>query len=196
VVLTICLITAPTSWASGGFLTNVGGLPGSHGFGGIWSTGEFVAFDPTGFAIVPGQGLVAQRESGAYTLLYILEQTLWTDCCKQERNIALLSQWGLADEETSPFAWSANIGIQANGLNCSRPHDSAGVGFFYTGLSDDFRSLLSPVFDLQDVYGVELYYNLAVAKCFQLTADLQVIEPAEVAFDTAVVIGLRGTVGM
>ena len=178
------------------FFTEVGGLPGSHGFGGIWSTGEFVSFDPTGFAIVPGQGLVAPRQSGAYSLLYILEQTLWADCCNKDRNIALLSQWGLADEETSPFHWSANVAVQAQGFSCRRPQDTMGVGYFHTGLSEDFRNLLAPLVELQDVNGVELYYNAAIAKCFHLTADLQIIEPAEAASDTAIVFGLRGSIAL
>jgi porin len=178
------------------FFTDVGGLPGSHLFGGIWSTGEFVSFDPTGFAIIPDDGLVVPRQSGAYTLIYVFEQTLWADCCNKNRNVALLSQWGLADERTSPFSWSANVGLQATGISCSRPHDALGVGFFYTGLSDDFQSLLSPLRDLDDVYGAELYYTAAVSKCFQLTADLQVIEPADESNDTAIVFGLRGTVGL
>lgn len=178
------------------FFTDVGGLPGSHGFGGIWSTGEFVSFEPTGFAVVPGNGLVAPRQGGAYTLLYILEQTLWVDRCNKDRNIAVLSQWGLADEETSPIGWSANVGIQAQGLCRNRPQDSIGVGYFYTGLSDDFKNLFSGFLPLDDVHGVELYYNSAVAKCFHVTADLQIIEPAAVANDTAVVLGVRGTVGL
>ena len=71
-----------------------------------------------------------------------------------------------------------------------------GVGYFYTGLSNDFTALLAPQINLQDINGVELYYNAAVTKCFHLTADFQVIEPAEVANDTALVFGLRGTVGL
>jgi hypothetical protein len=52
------------------------------------------------------------------------------------------------------------------------------------------------VLDLHDVNGVELYYNAAISKCFQLTADLQVIEPALAGNETAVVCGVRGTLGM
>lgn len=178
------------------FFTDFGGLPGSQFFGGIWSTGEFVSFDPTGFVIVPDEGIVATPQGGAYTLLYILEQTLWVDGCNKSRNVALLSQWGLADPNTSPIHWSGNVALQAQGLNGCRPQDSMGVGYFYTGLSNDFRNLLSPVLELHDVNGVELYYNAAVTKYFQLTTDLQVIEPARVGNDTAVVFGLRGTVGL
>lgn len=178
------------------FFTDVNGLPGSHYFGGIWSTGKFVSFDPTGFVIVPDEGLVPQRQSGAFTLLYIFEQTLWMDCANPKRNVTLVSGWGLADKETSPINWSANVAIQGTGFNCARPQDSFGVGYFHTGLSSDFKNTLSPFIDLQDVNGVELYYNAAVAKYLHVTADFQVIDPAEKANDTAIVFGLRATVGM
>lgn len=177
------------------FFTDLNGLPGSQGFLGIWSTGEFVAFDPSGFVIVPGQGIVANRQSGAFSLVYIFEQTLWQDCCNKSRNVTLLSQCGLADPETSPINWSGNIALQAQGFNSSRPHDSMGVGYFHTAISDDLKNLLSPVFVLQDIDGVELYYNMAVTKAFQLTSDFQVIEPADERNDTAIVVGLRGTIG-
>jgi porin len=178
------------------FFTKTGGLPGSHLFGGIWATGEYASFDPLSFVILPGQGVVVDRESGAFTLLYILEQTLWADPCNKNRNIGLLSQWGIADEETSPFAWSCNVAIQATGVNRNRPEDAVGIGYFHTGLSDDFVAALSPVFDLHDVDGVELYYKAVVSEMFHITADLQIVEPAEEQFDTAVVFGLRGTLGM
>jgi porin len=178
------------------FFTDINGLPGSHYFGGIWSTGEFVSFDPTGFVIVPGQGLVVDRQTGAYTLLYIFEQTLWMDGCNKKRNVTLLSQWGLAEPETSPVSWSANVGVQATGFNRSRPEDSFGVGYFHTGVSDDLKNALAPTINLQDVNGVEMYYNAAVNKFFHLTADFQVIEPADVTNNTALVFGLRGTIGM
>jgi porin len=178
------------------FFTNIGGLPGSHMFGGIWATGEYASFDPLSFVILPGQGAVVDRQSGAYTLLYILEQKLWVDNCDANRNVGLLSQWGLADEDTSPFSWSCNVAIQAQGLNRRRPQDTVGIGYFHTGLSDAFVDSLSPVFDLDDVDGVELYYSAAVSKCFNLTADLQVIEPAEEQLNTAVVFGIRATLGL
>lgn len=87
------------------------------------------------------------------------------------------------------------MAIQATGLNRHRPQDSIGIGYFHTGLSDDFVNWLSPTFNLQDVDSVELYYSAQASKCFNLTVDLQVIEPAEEQFNTAVVFGLRGTLG-
>jgi porin len=175
--------------------TDFGGQPGSIALGGAWSTGEFVAFDPTGFVIVPGQGLVAPRERGAWSVFTIAEQTLWSDRCNKDRNVSLLSQWAISDEATSPFGWTGNVALQAKGLNRSRPHDSVGVGYFYSALSDDFQNLLSPLLVLDDVQGVEVYYNAALTKGFQLGVNLQVIEPADVSLETAVVFGLRGTIG-
>jgi porin len=174
--------------------TEMGGLPASHMVGGFWSTGEFVAFDPTGFVIVPGQGIVAVPQDGAYTLIYAYEQTLWAGA--DDRHVGLLSQWAYADEATSPIAWSGNVGLQAQGIAAGRPHDRLGAGYFYTGVSDDLRNLLSPVIDLQDTHGVELYYTAAIAPMVFLTADLQAIEPANVDNDTAVVAGLRASIGM
>jgi porin len=178
------------------YYTEVGGLPGSHMFGGIWATGEYASFDPLSFVILPGQGVVVDRERGAYSLLYIGEQTLWADACNEKRNVGLLTQWALCDESTSPFAWTCNVAIQGQGLNRSRPQDAIGVGYFHSALSDDFVDSLNPPFNLGDVDGIELYYSAAISACFNVTADLQVIEPAEEQLNTAVVFGLRGVIGL
>lgn len=178
------------------FFTEFGGLPGSQMFGGVASTGEFTALDPAGWAFIPGQGIVAPEETGAYTLFYIAEQTLWFDDYDRNRNVTLLSQNGYSDENTSPFQWSTNIAIQSKGLLGRRPNDAIGIGGFYTGISNDLQTLVSSVVDVQDVYGAELYYNMEIAKCFHVTGDLQFIEPGNAANDTAVVVGMRATLAL
>lgn len=175
------------------FFTDGAGLPGSHLFGFVGATGDYTSLDPEGFVFVPGQGIVATQQSGTWAALYVLQQQLWRDGCNPGRNVGVLSQWCIADEETSPFLWTGNVAIQGTGFVAGRPADSAGVGYFYTGLSSQFQNLVSPVLDLHDLHGVELYYNAAVAKCFGLTTDLQVIEPADSTNDTAIVLGMRGT---
>lgn len=177
------------------FFTEFGGMPGSHGFCGTYGTGDFTTFDQTGFVFVPGQGILAPREEGTYSILYFYEQTLWMDCCDPTRNIGLLSQWGVADEDTSPIGWSGNIAVQAKGWNCRRPKDAFGVGYFHTELTDDFKTLIAPLTPLQDLDGVEVYYTAAVSKLL-VTGSLQVIEPAEIANDTCVVAGVRLSLGM
>jgi porin len=172
--------------------TDLGGLPGSHLFAGTWAAGQFTTLDPLDWVILPGQGLVAPDESGSWSLLYALEQKLWVDPCNESRSLGLLSAWGLADKKTNPFAWVGNVAIQGQGLIPCRERDAIGVGYFYSGLSGDFKSLLSAAtLDVDDVQGVELYYNAEVTPWFHVTADLQVVEPAERTTDTAIVFGLR-----
>jgi porin len=70
-----------------------------------------------------------------------------------------------------------------------RDLDRFGAGFFYNGLSDELKS--QGVVSLQDEYGVELFYNYAISAAVMLTADLQVVEPAVVNYDTAIIPGVR-----
>jgi porin len=71
-----------------------------------------------------------------------------------------------------------------------------GVAYFYSGLSGDVKDLLDPRVVVDDVQGVEIYYNAAITPWFQLTADLQVLDPAIPAEDTALVLGLRGKIDL
>lgn len=176
------------------FFTEFGGLPGSHAFMGTWAGGHFTVLDRTGWSFIPGDGIVAGRQSGSWSLQYILEQRLWADPCCNTRSIGILSQWGLADPKTSPYAWICNVSLQALGLVACREQDTMGVGYFYSGLSGDLKELFPRALPLQDVHGVELYYNAAITPWFHLTADLQVVEPANAERDTALVLGLRGKV--
>ena len=75
--------------------------------------------------------------------------------------------------------------------------DTLGVGYFYSDLSGDFKSLLAAAaLDVGDLQGVELYYNAEFTPWFHVTADLQVIEPAERTSDTALVLGLRAKIDL
>jgi porin len=176
------------------FFTEFGGLPGSHVFLGSWASGDFTALDPTGWEFLPGIGLIPVQSSGSWSLVYVLEQKLWVDPCCEERSIGLLSQWGLADPETCPTEWSCNVSLQAQGLIACREQDTMGVGYFYNGLSGDLKNLFPRLLGLNDVQGVELYYNAAITPWFHLTADLQFVEPAVSRRDTATVLGLRGKI--
>ncbi len=176
------------------FFTEFRGLPGSHGFMGTWASGEFTSLDRTGWSFIPGAGIVPGEQSDSWSLQYILEQRLWADPCCDKRNIGILSQWGLADPKTSPYAWICNVSLQAQGLVACREQDTMGVGYFYSGVSADLKNLFPRLLPLDDVQGVELYYNAAITPWFHLTADLQVVEPANSERDTALVLGLRGKV--
>jgi porin len=169
-------------------------LPGSHALLGIYSNKKYRSTDPESWVFVPDVGIVAGEETGTWNLTYFWEQKLWVDPCDAQRNIGALTSLGLSDGNPNPVRWGATVAVQAQGLVSDRPADTMGVSYFYTGLSSDFKSLGGRLIDLQDVQGVELYYNAAVTPWFHLTADLQIVEPADESKDTAVVIGLRGKI--
>ena len=135
------------------------GRPGSHAVIGTWASGDFTELDPLGWAIIPGQGIVAPESSGSWSVQYIYEQKLWVDPCNEKRNMGLLSWCGYADPENSPFEWVANVSLQTQGLFCGRENDTMGAGYFYTGISDDFKNLLAGTVPVDDLQGVEIYYT-------------------------------------
>jgi porin len=175
------------------FFTEMNGLPGSHGFVGNYSTRTYTSVDPLSWTVIPGQGLVAGEETGSWGLAYIYDQVFWADRCNEKRNLRLMSQWALADGNPSPVRWSFNVAIQGQGLIHGRELDTMGVGYFYDELSSDFKQLVStlPTLELEDVQGVELYYNAEITPWFHLTGDLQIIDNENVGDDTAIILGLR-----
>jgi len=176
------------------FFTEFGGLAGSHLFLGTWATGSFTSLDRTGWEFLPEIGLAPPQSNSSWSLVYILEQKLWVDPCCGQRNIGLLSEWGIADPETCPYAWTGNVSLQAQGLIGCREQDTMGVGYFYSGLSGDVKDLFPLALPLRDAQGAELYYNAAITRWFHVTADLQFVQPALKANDTAVVLGLRAKI--
>ncbi len=173
------------------FFTEIGGLPGSHGVLGSWASGDYTSLDPTGWSFDPVTGLVSSEQSTSWSIQYILEQTLWADAQNPGRNLGLMSQWGYADPETCPYEWIANVSVQGQGLIPGREQDRIGVGYFYSGLSDDFQNLVDPIVPVGDLWGAELYYNAAITPWFRVTGDVQFVRPGVRANDTAVVLGLR-----
>ncbi len=180
------------------FFTDLCGLKGSHGFLGNYSTRTYTSLDPLSWGVIPGQGLTAGEKTGSWTLAYILDQMVWMDCCNENRNLRLFSQFALADGNPAPHRWSFNVSLQGQGLIHGRPADTMGAGYFYNQLSSDFKRLVNvlPGSDLRNTQGVELYYNYAVTPWFRLTADLQVIENQNVDDDTALILGMRAKIDL
>ena len=81
--------------------------------------------------------------------------------------------------------------VETYGLMKSRPHDRMGVSGWKNWLSDNYMDLVSPVADLQDLWGFELYYNYEVTPWSHLTADLQLVENEWEDDDFAVIPGVR-----
>ncbi|HBN79520.1 MAG TPA: hypothetical protein DD473_27600 [Planctomycetaceae bacterium] len=169
----------------------IDGKAGYQGIVGNYSSRSYRSVDPSSFIFVPGQGIVVGEESGSWTLTHLMSQTLWQDCCHPKRNITAYTQFGISDGNPNPIAWSGSASVTANGMIHGRENDAIGIGYYYLGLSGDFKQLVNPVVSLRDTQGVELYYKAAVTPWLAITADIQIMDPAQKAQDTTTVAGLR-----
>jgi porin len=180
------------------FFTDWNGKPGSHFFAGGWSSRTYTSLDQHDWLHIPGQGggLTPGQETGAWALAYYYDQVFWADPCNADRNMRVFTGWGLSDGDPSFARWNGMVSVEGFGLLKGHEQDRMGVSYFYNGLSDDFRELVDPVVQLEEVQGVELYYNAAVTPWFHLTADLQIVDNENEADDTAIVVGLRGKIDL
>ncbi len=161
---------------------------------GTYATGDYTSFDTQGWVIPPAGGVIPAEQSGTWSAAYLAEQRLWQDRCNEKRYTRLFGYVGFADQETSPFKVTTAVSLEGFGLMDSRPQDRAGVGYFYNGLNSDFKDVFSGITPLGNVQGGEVYYNAEINPWFHVTFDLQAVEPAIQARDTALVLGMRAKI--
>ena len=172
--------------------TDFGGLPGSHTLFGSYATGDYTSFDTDGWDVIPPGGVVPASKTGTWMAAYMAEQRLWVDRCNENRYTKMFGYVGFSDQENSPFKVTTSISAEAFGYLNNRPNDRMGVAYFYNGLNSDFQNAFSLVTPIDDLQGGEVYYNAQVTPWFNLTVDLQAVEPGVQSLDTAVVLGIRG----
>jgi carbohydrate-selective porin OprB len=171
-------------------------------FGG-YSTRDQASNDPHDFVIKPG--VIASSptttvigptiddtdEENPWDIAAYISQVFWQAKGDPSRKATILIG-GTAGPDNPQFAqYNFFAAVEAYGPMASRPHDRMGVAFWHNWLSDNFKDLVSPVIDLRNTYGFELYYNLAINKWLHLTPDIQFIRNEFKGDDIAVVPGVR-----
>ena len=173
------------------FFYKLDGKPGYFMVFGGYSTRDQPSNDPHDHILVPGQGIVDTDEEKPWDIALYLSQDLWQAEDDPSRKTTLLIG-GTAGPDNPQFAqYNFFTSVESYGPMASRPHDRMGVSGWYNWLSDDFTDLVSPVADLQDTWGFELYYNFAINKYLHLTPDIQLIENEWKDDDFAVIPGIR-----
>ena len=130
-------------------------------------------------------------EGQSWCLYHNFYQSVWVDESDSTRSWGFFGQFGLSDGNPNPISFVANGGIGGRAMFPHRPLDTFGVGFFYLGLSNDFKTLAQPILAQQDERGIEAFYNWAVTPWCRLTYDLQVADPSTTIYDTTILNGLR-----
>jgi porin len=159
-------------------------------FGGV-STKDQASNDPHDFINIPGQGIVNTDEKNPWDIALYISQIFWQAEGNPKR-YATFMMGGTIGPDNPQFAQRNFFShVEAFCPMATRPHDRMGVAGWYNGLSDNFTDLVSPVADLRDLWGFEVYYNFAVTPWAHLSADLQLSENARESDDIAVIPGVR-----
>ena len=95
---------------------------------------------------------------------------------------------GFSDGDSSAIDWNAAGGIGGVGLLPGRDADRWGLGVY---TQEFVNSGILSGLGVDNEVGGELFYNAQLTPSTNLTLDLQVVDSALPAADTAVVVGMR-----
>ncbi|MBW2510972.1 MAG: carbohydrate porin [Deltaproteobacteria bacterium] len=173
------------------FLYKIDDKPGYFMIFGGYSTRDQTSNEKNDFVFKPGEGIESTDEKKPWDIALYLSQVLWQAEGDPSRKATILTGGTFGPDNPQFAQYNFFTALEGYGLMASRPHDRMGVAGWHNWLSDNYKDLVSPVVDLQDTWGFELYYNFAVNKWAHLTADLQLLENAQKDDDLAVVSGVR-----
>jgi porin len=151
--------------------------------------------------LIPAQP--PNHKSSSWAMSYGFDQYFWQPDGNPKHGIGLFFGFGASDGNPNPIEYSFLGGIGGKGVVPGRPDDSFGLALARTQFSSAFLPFLRQQLNLglQHEDAVEMYYNISVTQWLNVTADLQVINPAlkralnesgQLArVDTAVVAGAR-----
>jgi porin len=171
--------------------TNWFDLPGHTGVGFLYSSATRTSLDANPYALLQAilAGEPLPTRDSAWTVTYRLNQVVYADAQDPKRNWTVNSDIGLTDGNPNPIQWFANATLVGSGLICGRASDTIGIGYYHLGVSE------LPILTLHgfgDEDAVELFYNAAITPWFHLTADVQILDPAQRHNPTALLVGIRG----
>lgn len=171
------------------------GKPGHQGIYGTYSTGKYRSLDPTiYFDPIEGIVIAQERETDAWSLAYNFDQALWVSRCDQGKQWGVFGNAGIADDNPSIVNWFISGGISGTNPSRNRPADTFGLGFYHIGVSGELKDLAPVLLPLRDETGLEWYYNYAVNPWFNITPDLQIIEPFRERSEGSLIAGVRAQI--
>ena len=187
--------------------TNIFSKPGEHHVGAIWK--HVAQIDLSGAAPpavnYPGQPLtldgLATRKDG-YTIYYGFDQYLQVfpgerasnQPVKPPRGWGVFGRASVSDGNPTPYEYFLSLGIGGDSRLANDRGDSFGLGWFYSGVSDQIGAVPSALLGRREGWGVELYYKVQLKPWLSITPDIQYLKPGFGAFTNggdAFVYGLR-----
>ena len=164
--------------------------PSSINLTGIYSTEEKIDLSEIG---LPPE-LQTQTKDGSYNISVKVTHLIVESTTHPGQGLGFYGKAAVADGNPNPIEASFSGGFAGHRLVPGRPHDVFGVGYFLYNLSEDIKSTISPLINIDNEQGIEIFYNLALTPWFRITADLQWLDPASGDNDDAWIGALRANV--
>lgn len=174
------------------YATQIGGRSGFYTATGLYSTKRGIDLSNL---VVPGDlGPEIGRRKGSWLVGAAFQQYLYQDPVNPMRGWGVFGEFNVGDGNPNPLEWSASLGLAGSSLIPQRPDDKFGVGVFHLATSRALKDELSRFYRLGNETGVEMFYTYSVKPWFNITADLQYVNPAQTRREDAVFVGIGSSI--
>ncbi|WP_390889067.1 carbohydrate porin [Rhodopirellula halodulae] len=168
--------------------TNWLNTPGHQLLGASWSSRDYVSLGQDPRIILPN--IPINRASDSWSVYWNMDQALWVDPCDASRHWGFFARAGIADDDTNPINYLLSAGL--GGASPIRDGDTFGIGYYYSGTSDEIGPLLTGALGpIGDSQGVEIFYRTQLTQSVSVTPDFQWIDQAREQVSDAYLLGLR-----
>ncbi|MCS7465135.1 carbohydrate porin [Stieleria sp. ICT_E10.1] len=165
------------------------GKPGHQLFAGTWSSRDYVSLGQDPRILLPNVPI--NRANGSWSLYWNTDQAVWVDPCDATRHWGYFARAAIADDSTNPVNYLLSVGL--GGASPLRSGDSFGIGYYYSGTSDEIGPILqaASLGPIGNGQGIELFYRAQITKSISCTPDFQWIDQARRQLDEAYILGVR-----
>ena len=166
------------------------GLAGMDSLTGTWSNQTSTELGQLRQILLPKFFGTPSTKNDTWSLTYHLEQAIYQPKDDPTKAVGIFGNIGISDGNPNPVKWSATAGVGGHSPIPGRADDRIGVGYYYVGLSDSVKNQKFVGTLVRDEQGTEMFYTAAINKFWNVTGDIQVIDPLSVMNDTDVVLGV------
>jgi porin len=166
-------------FAGGGRLrTGFFGLTGHQSLAAAYSNKSYTSLDQRLSFIIDNQALA--KHDDTWAVFYNFDHYIYQPKEGVDQGVGLFGRFGAGEGDPIPTKYFYSAGVGGKGLIPGRSLDQFGIGYFYS--SNENITLQRPLVTtsaLQDAWGFEAYYNLALTPWMLITPDIQVIGPTQ-----------------
>lgn len=174
------------------YSTQIAGRSGFYTLTGMYSTKR--GADLSNLIVPTEEGLTIGHKKGGWLIGGSFQQYIYQDPVNPMRGWGIFGEATVTDGNPNPLEWSASFGVAGSHLLEQRPDDKFGIGVFHVATSRLLKDRLSKFYKLGNETGVEAFYTYSVTPWFNITADLQYVDPAQKRRDDAIFAGIGSSI--